>query len=715
MQTFTAAPHQDVLAVLIQFAILLFAARALAEVAQRMGQPAVVGEILAGILLGPSLLSGLFPMVGQWVVPATPVQGHLLELVALIGAMFLLLITGLETDLALIRRHARVAMGASVGGIVVPFATGYLLGQWLPDYLLADPHRRLVFSLFVATAMSISAIPVIAKVLMDMNLMRRDIGQAIIAAGMTDDAIGWMLLSIVLGLASRGEVRADSVLWSVGKVIGFMALSLTLGVRLVRRALDFVQDRAVSATRILSLVVALTFGWGAVTQALHLEAVFGAFVMGIMLGQLPRLPGSVRHDLERIAMGIFAPVFFAVAGLKVDIVALLHPRLMGIALLVIAVACLGKVLGGYAGARWVGGAGHWVALSFGAGMNARGAMEIIIATIGLSIGILSRDMFSIIVLMAITTSLMAPPALRWTLKRVKPGKEERQRLKREEMEEESLIAGVRRVLIPVRFRPDERRELLRLESKLLERLGARNALAVTLLTVTRPGSREDAAGFLARCAPAFHKVELTRKVVEGKDPTEVILDEAAKDYDLLILGAPMDDSYPDEVFTARVDQILRMSPCSTMVVKGRVSDRHWPPRKILLPTNGSLAARHAADLAFVLAGKGEVLLLNVMEDGGDPYSPRGATTAPPRQISAAQEIVDELRVIGEAQGVPTLAQVRVSTEPETMILEVAEQEEVDLMILGTSVYSATRRVYLGPRVERILGQATCPIVLLNSI
>jgi Kef-type K+ transport system membrane component KefB len=715
MHTFAAAPHQDVLALLIQFAILLLAARTLAEVAQHYGQPAVVGEILAGIILGPSLLSGIFPAVGHWVVPRTPLQGHLLELVALFGAMFLLLITGLETDLALIRRHARVAMGASIGGIVVPFATGYLLGQWLPDYLLADPGQRLVFSLFVATAMSISAIPVIAKVLMDMNLMRRDIGQAIIAAGMTDDAIGWMLLSIVLGLAARGEVQPESVLWSVGKVIGFMAVSLTLGARLVRWALERVQDRGTSPTRMLTLVVALTFAWGAITQALDLEAVFGAFVMGLLLGQLPRLPGSVREDLERMAMGVFAPVFFAVAGLKVDVMALLHPRLIGLALLVIAVACLGKVVGGSAGARWVGGAGHWVALSFGAGMNARGAMEIIIATIGLSIGILSRDMFSIIVLMAITTSLMAPPALRWTLKRVQPGREESQRLKREEMEESSLIAAARRVLIPVRFRPEERRELLRLEWNLLDRLGSRNAVAATLLTVTRPGSGDDAAGFLAEVARDFRGVDVSRKVVEGKDPTEVILDEAAKDYDLLILGAPSAEGDPEGVFTARVDQILRMSPCSTMIVKGRVSDRHWPPRKILLPTNGSLAARRAADLAFVLAGKGEVLLLNVMEDGGDPFSPAGATAAPPRRISAAQEIVDELRVIGEAQGVRILAQVRVSTEPETMILEVAEQEEVDLMILGTSVYAATKRVYLGPRVERILAQATCPIVLLNSI
>ena len=130
-----------------------------------------------------------------------------------------------------------------------------------------------------------------------------------------------------------------------------------------------------------------------------------------------------------------------------------------------------------------------------------------------------------------------------------------------------------------------------------------------------------------------------------------------------------------------------------------------------MPTNGSLAARQAADLAFVLAGReGEVLLLNVMEEPGSPYE-----GAPPRQIKAAEEIVDELRVLGEAHGVRAEAQVRVGTEPENVILEVAESEGADLIILGTSVYAATKRVYLGPRVERILAQARCPTVLLNSI
>ena len=717
MQTFTAAPHDAVLALLVQIALLLLAARAFAEVAQRFGQPAVVGEILAGIVLGPSLLSGIFPAIGAWIVPQSAPQGHLLEVISLLGAMFLLLITGLETDIGLIRRHARVSMGASIGGIVIPFATGYLLGQWLPDALLADPERRLVFSLFLATAMSISAIPVIAKVLMDLNLMRRDIGQAIIAAGMADDAVGWMLLSIVAGLAARGEVEVQGVMWAVGKVVGFMILSMTVGIWIARRLTDLVQDRVTGSTRMLSLAVVLTFGWGALSQALDLEAVFGAFVMGIILGQLPRLPASVRHDLGRVTLGIFAPIFFAVAGLKVDVAALLQPRLAGIALLVIAVACFGKILGGYLGARWVGGAAHWEALSFGAGMNARGAMEIIIATIGLSLGILGQDMFSIIVVMAITTSLMAPPALRWTLSHVRITPEERERLKREAVEEGSLIAGVRRVLIPVRCRTDERRALLTLESSLLERLSKRNPLAATLLTVTRPGAREDAAGFQERVAARFRAVQLSRKIVEGKDPTEAILDEAAKDYDLLILGAPAADAHPEELFTARVDQILRLAPCATMVVKGRVGTRNWPPTRILLPTNGSLAARLAADLAFVLAAdEGEVLLLNVVEEEvGSGYRTDDRERTQPRQLVAAREMLEELRLIAETQGVRAITEVRASATPETAILEIAAREGVGLIVLGTSVYSASKRIYLGPRVEYILNQAPCPVVLLNSI
>jgi Kef-type K+ transport system membrane component KefB len=451
LDVFTAAPHDDVLKLLIQFGVLLAVARGLGEAASRAGQPRVLGEILAGIILGPSVLSGLFGTVERWMIPETATQGYLLEAIALIGAMLLMLITGLEMDLGLVRRHAATALGVSFGGIAFTFSTGFILGQLIPDSLLAQPDRRLVFALFMATAMSISAIPVIAKVLMDLNLMRRDIGQTIVAAGMSDDTIGWIILSIVIGMASGQATTWSSVAADIGGVAAFMVVSFTVGRWVAVRAVDFVQEKLRTEDRMLTLTVVLALGWAAVAQALHLEAVLGAFVCGIVLGQIPHLPVGVHHRLESMALAVFTPVFFGVAGLKVDIGRIASDStLVLVAVAVIAVATVGKMAGTYAGARIIGRKDHWTALSFGAGLNARGAMEIIIATIGLSVGVLTQDMFSIIVLMAMATSLMAPTALRFTLARVVPEDEELARLRREEVTAASVVSAFRNVLYPVR-------------------------------------------------------------------------------------------------------------------------------------------------------------------------------------------------------------------------------------------------------------------------
>src|SRR5690606_21937019 len=238
-----------------------------------------------------------------------------------------------------------------------------------------------------------------------------------------------------------------------------------------------------------TLVVALTFVWGAITQALELEPMLGAFFMGILFGQMRRLPNEVVHRLESMTHGIFAPIFFAVAGLKVDFRDLLAPELLAITGLVIVVACIGKAAGVYAGARLSGGADHWTALSLGAGMNARGAMEIIVATVGLSLGILTQEMYSIIVVMALATSLMAPPTLRWTLRRVVPEPQQLARLQREKLDETSPIAGIHRVLGPVRARPGKV-EPGPVKSCALERLGADGALSITLLNVAPPGRQD---------------------------------------------------------------------------------------------------------------------------------------------------------------------------------------------------------------------------------
>jgi Kef-type K+ transport system membrane component KefB/nucleotide-binding universal stress UspA family protein len=718
MDVFSSAPHHDVLMLVFQIAVLLLAARTFGEIAQRLGQPSVVGEILAGIILGPSLLSSLVPMVGEWVIPQNDTQGYLLEVISLLGAMFLLLLTGLETDIKLIKKHAKTAIGVSFGGISVTFATGFILGQNLPEFLLADPDERLIFSLFVATAMAISAIPVIAKVLMDMNLMRRDIGQTILAAGMSDDTTGWILLSIVAGLAAGNAVTTTSVLQIVGSVLAFLLISFTIGRWMVSRLLMYVQDEILSRDRLLTLVVVLTFLWGAITQALNLEAILGAFVMGILFGTMPRLPADVYNKLESLALGIFAPVFFAVAGLKVNIISLLDPVLILITLLVIAIATLGKVVGTYAGARLIGGKDHWTALSFGSGLNARGAMEIIIATIGLRLEILSQDMFSIIVVMAISTSLMAPVALRWVLKRVVIGDEEKMRLEKEELEAHSMMADIHRILLPVRVRKDlpDSTSLQSVEATILELLAQGRYLSITLMTVTRQDDKSECEKYLRELSEYFSEMEIATKVVFSEKPGDAILDEVKKDYDLLVIGATEKEPDSKHLFSPIIDHLVRLAPCTTMIVKSDDVKSDWSPMQILVPTNGSQASKNAAELAFFMAEtdpEKRVLALNVSQAESN-LSGYFREQQLENRADFAHETVRELEKLGAAFGVKTKGMVKNGNTPEDVIKEITESHDIDLIIVGTNIRPGSDRLYLGPRVENILRNASCPVIVFNT-
>jgi Kef-type K+ transport system membrane component KefB/nucleotide-binding universal stress UspA family protein len=700
MDVFSAASHDEVLQLVVQVALLLAAARLLGGIAQKLNQPSVVGEILAGVILGPSLLSGIFPTLGQWIVPQTEVQGFLLEAVALIGVMFLLVVTGLETDLELIKRKAKTAIGVATGGLVLPFAAGLGLGYLIPEDLLADPTQRTVFVLFVATALSISAIPVLAKVLMDLDLMRRDIGQTLLAAGMIDDITGWTLLGVVTALASAAVLTAGTILTTVGFVLLFLAATATVGVWLVNHGLAFVQDRFRGRDHMLTLIVVLAFAWGAFSQALHLEPVLGAFAIGIIFGRSPRLPVDTIKQLEAIALAVFAPIFFAVAGLKVDITAIFEPRLALITLSVIVVATFGKVVGAYAGARLLSGQDHWSALAYGSGLNARGALEIIIATIGLSLGILSQTMFSIIVVMAIVTSLMAPIALRYTIARVDMGADEKERLRREAALSSSFLGQFRRVLLPVRPGPDvgHTREL---QVSILNRLGSLQDMTVTLVAVVPPEGRAEATRHLADLERLLQGTQVKSRVVTGSDPVRAILVEAERDYDLMVLGTPSIDQEAENLFGPLIDDLIKLSPCPTILVRG--VERREGLGRILVPSNGTLAARHAAELGFAIAEEDSEI------DGIYVVTPTlvGAT----RDHSA--EVTAELEIVGGAMGRVPHVTVRRDTSAETGILAYIEETDPDLLILGTEVRAGTTRLHLGPRVENLVRLAPCPVVVLN--
>jgi Kef-type K+ transport system membrane component KefB len=247
---------------------------------------------------------------------------------------------------------------------------------------------------------------------MDLDLYRTRVGMVILSSAIMDDTIGWAVLAVVVGLASGG-VDVDHIAWMISLTLLFLVAAFTVGRRLVRRSMRFARGlRAPYAE--LSMMMLLVFAFGAATQAIGVHLVLGCFVASILLGRIPP-SAETQAAIRPIAMGFFVPFFFAYTGSKVDLTALGSSALL-FAILAVAVACLGKIVGGGLGARF-GGMPRWEALAVGFGLNARGAMELVIAAIGLSAGVLTDATYAIVVLIAVSTTIIAAPSMRWSMTR----------------------------------------------------------------------------------------------------------------------------------------------------------------------------------------------------------------------------------------------------------------------------------------------------------
>jgi Kef-type K+ transport system membrane component KefB len=411
---------------LIAVATLLLLAHLLARLAESVRLPAVVGELVTGVVLGPSLLGHLLPGPAHWVFPPTAEQMHLLDGVGQIGVLLLVGFTGTHLDVAMVRRRKATAAKISLGGLLLPLALGVLVGYRLGGRLGGhDGGNRLVFAGFLGVAMCVTAIPVIAKTLSDMRLLHRDIGQMTLAAGTIDDAVGWFLLSVVSTAATAG-LTTEHVATAVGCLSGFVVLAVFAGRPLVRRAMRLADRGEGSGSSIVTAVVVVLAG-AVITQALGMEPVFGAFVAGILVG-LPGAADQVKLAAMRtVVLSVLAPLFLATAGLRMDLTALADPEVALAAVVVLAVAVLGKFAGAYAGAR-LSRLSRWEGLAIGAGMNSRGVVEVVVAMTGLRLGVLNPATYTIVVLVAIVTSTMAPPLLRFACARITQSEDERLRM-----------------------------------------------------------------------------------------------------------------------------------------------------------------------------------------------------------------------------------------------------------------------------------------------
>ncbi len=418
----------EITTLLLAFAVMLGLARAFGELFDRFRQPAIVGEILAGILLGPTIFGALFPETYAQVFPVEGNVALALHAVVTLAVVLLLLIAGLEIDLRVLWRQGRAALLVSVLGTAVPFGIGFAAAYFFPRFWGIEPGADvLTFSLFFGIALSISALPVIAKIMMDLDLFKTDVGMLVMGAAMFSDLVGWIGFAIVLGMiganapepAAGGAEHAGLSIWAtIALTLGIFAFALTAGRWLIHRVMPWVQSRLSWPGGVLSLTLVLTLAGAAATEAIGVHAVFGAFLVGIVMGDSSHMREQTRTTLHQFVTYIFAPIFFVYIGLQADFAEAFNlPLVLG----VLAVAFVGKLAGCMAGARLgkLPMRESW-AISFG--MNARGAMEIILGLLALQYDVIQTEMFVALVILALLSSILAGPVMNLFIAETKPWK-----------------------------------------------------------------------------------------------------------------------------------------------------------------------------------------------------------------------------------------------------------------------------------------------------
>jgi Kef-type K+ transport system membrane component KefB/nucleotide-binding universal stress UspA family protein len=691
---------------LVQLALLLLVTRVGAELCRRLALPTVVGELTAGIVLGPTVLGHFAPGVSNAIFPHISAQFQLLEVVGLLGMVLLLLLTGLETDLRLIRNVGRAALIASAMGMVIPFASGFGLGILMPDQYLAHPDRRVLFSFFLATAMAISAMPVIAKILMDLDLTRRNIGVVILSAGVVDDTAGWLILSVIAGAASYGEVRLGQLVRTLVLTGAFIVAAAFVVYPVSRLVMRQVIRRARSEDADLVFLLVVTLLCAAATEWVGIHAVFGAFVAGTIFRQIPSLRVEVVRRLESLVLPVLAPIFFGTVGLKVDLWAIGGGKMLAV---VLGVACLGKLLGCTLGSLW-GGLRFWEGLSIAVAMNARGAMELVVASIGLRLGILNPQMFSIIVMVAILTSFMAPLGLRLTMRKVRMTDEEARRILVEQSRGVFDLGRVR-VLVASAGGPNELAaaalaasvakrsvhapEVLRIEAPVSWRARLVRALAGW---PERPGDSDRTA-----FEKQLGEVGITAPVreIKHRDVGEAIVDEAAKGFDVVVMGASRHGS---GLGGETLEKVVRAAPCHLVIVKA--GPKPPPHARVLVSYDGGLFSRVAVEFAARYAElSGAALTIAVVSDGtggSTPMVPGDSTLNRISPVFHAIEIRPEV--------------IEIPNDPFSSALTAeARSGKYDLVVVGSENRAVAHQLFFGRDNERVIREAavTVGIVVPN--
>lgn len=411
-----AVSEERIFLFLVQMLVVLALARVLGEVARKLGQPPFAGEILAGLLLGETVLGHFAPDVFTHLFPADALQDAAFEVTADIGILFLLLVVGLEVNVVAAWRMRKQTLGVAVTGVVVPMLLGTVAAWFMYDAWIELDAPRLAFALLVGAGVSITAITVVARMLFDLNIVKSDLGLFLVSAMAINELLGWLVLAVVLGLvgASGSEgVDVGHLALVMLVVVAFAAIAATIGRSLVTRALTWMRRvNLPSPATPLSFVVCLGLLGGIITAAVGIHPVFGFLVAGLMAGDPRALPEHTRSIIAQMVESVFVPLFFAGICLHVDFARSFDPWMV---LAVTVLSIVGKFLGAGLGTLFVT-MPKADRLPAAVAHIPGGPMGVLLATVAKEANVIGPKMFVAIVVASIVSSVIVGPAFARTLR-----------------------------------------------------------------------------------------------------------------------------------------------------------------------------------------------------------------------------------------------------------------------------------------------------------
>jgi len=397
------------LRVIIQLVVIIAAARASGNLFRRFGQPAVCGEIAAGLVLGPSLFGRFFPSLFHSVFD--PGVGPVFSILSQLGLILTMFLIGLEFDFDYLPDNRRTVVSVSIAGIVVPFALGFVLGKVMHAQL-ALGGSWVNFSVFMATAMSITAIPVLGRIMIELNITRTRVGALTIAAAAMNDAIGWTILALITAIV-RSTFDPVKLATMVAEVVAYvLIMAFVLRPVVIRWSAWIMKKNAGELTlNGLAVLLILVLSSAAITNWIGIFSLFGGFMMGAIVYDQRDLREAIHRRLNDFVMTFFLPIFFTYTGLRTDAGSMAGGRLWLFCGFVLLAAIIGK-FGGCTLAARLNGVPRREASIIGVMMNARGLTELIVINVGYELGILPKTVFFMLVLMAVATTYMTTPVLR---------------------------------------------------------------------------------------------------------------------------------------------------------------------------------------------------------------------------------------------------------------------------------------------------------------